>query len=72
MAQSSLRDYVDGKVMSKFSTSYEPSSRELVKFTVACLSFLIAVSGIVFNQPILGLAGVVVLLATVASPWRSV
>jgi hypothetical protein len=57
--------------MSKFSTSFEPSPREVLKFVIACLALLIAISGIIFGQPILGIAGVVVLLVTVATHWRS-
>ena len=30
--------------MSKFSTSFEPSSRELVKFGIACLAVLLGIS----------------------------
>jgi hypothetical protein len=60
--------------MSKFSTSFEPSSRELVKFGIAGLALLIAISGIIFDQAILGILGVVILLivlVTAGAPGRT-
>jgi hypothetical protein len=56
--------------MSKFSTSFEPSSRELVKFGIAAFALLMAISGIIFNQPILGILGVVILLIVLVTGAR--
>jgi len=57
--------------MSKFSTSFEPSGPERAKFAIACLGVLMAISGIIFDQPILGILGVVILLITIAASLRS-
>jgi hypothetical protein len=57
--------------MSKFSTSFEPTWAEWVKFTIACLGVLMGLSGIIFDQPILGMLGVVILLITIAATLRS-
>jgi hypothetical protein len=57
--------------MSKFSTSFEPSRAERAKFAIACLGVLMAISGIIFDQPILGILGVVILLITIAASLRS-
>jgi hypothetical protein len=57
--------------MSRFSTSFEPSSRDLVKFGIAAFALLMAISGIIFDQAILGIAGVVILLISLATRWRS-
>ena len=56
--------------MSKFSTSFEPSSRELVKFGIAAFALLMAISGIIFNQPVLGILGVVILLIVLVTGAR--
>ena len=57
--------------MSKFSTSFEPTGAERVKFAVACLGALMGLSGIIFDQPFLGIFGVGVLLITIAISLRS-
>jgi hypothetical protein len=57
--------------MSKFSTSFEPSGAERVKFAIACLGVLMGLSGIIFDQPFLGLLGVVVFVTTIAISLRS-
>jgi len=56
--------------MSKFSTSFEPSAAERAKFAIACFGVLMGLSGIIFDQPFLGLAGVVILLITIAVSLR--
>ncbi len=58
--------------MNKWSTSYEPSRGELVNFGVTCFSGLMAVSGIIFDQPVLGILGVVILLVTIVVGLRTV
>jgi len=57
--------------MSRFSTSFEPPSRDVWKFGIAAFALLVAICGIIFNQPILGIAGVVVLLIALATRWHS-
>jgi hypothetical protein len=57
--------------MSRFSTSFEPSGSDLVKFGVAALGALMGISGIIFDQPFLGILGVVILLITIAISLRS-
>jgi hypothetical protein len=57
--------------MSKFSTSFEPSGAERAKFAIACLGVLMGLSGIIFDQPVLGIFGVVLLLITIATALRS-
>lgn len=57
--------------MSKFSTSFEPSPRERARFAIACLGVLMAISGIIFDQPFLGILGVLILLITIAIALRS-
>jgi hypothetical protein len=57
--------------MSRFSTSFEPPSWDVVKFGIAAFALLMAISGIIFDQPILGIAGVVILLIALATRWRS-
>jgi hypothetical protein len=57
--------------MSKFSTSFEPSGAERAKFAIACLGVLMGLSGIIFDQPILGILGVVILLITIATALRN-
>ena len=56
--------------MSKFSTSFEPSGAERAKFAIACLGLLMGLSGIIFDQPFLGILGVVLLLTTIAISLR--
>jgi hypothetical protein len=56
----------------KWSTSYEPSRAELVTFGITCFSGLMAVSGIIFDQPVLGLLGVVILIVTILISLRTV
>jgi hypothetical protein len=56
--------------MSKFSTSIEPSGAERAKFAIACLGVLMGLCGIIFDQPILGILGVVILLITIAVTLR--
>jgi hypothetical protein len=56
--------------MSKFSTSFEPSGGERAKFAIACLGVLMGLSGIIFDQPFLGLLGIVILLITIAVSLR--
>jgi hypothetical protein len=53
--------------MSRFSTSFERSGGELFTFGIGALGALMGISGIIFNEPVLGILGVVVLLITVAS-----
>jgi hypothetical protein len=53
--------------MNRLSTSYERSGGELVKFGIGALGFLMGICGIIFNQPVLGILGVVVLLVTLAT-----
>jgi hypothetical protein len=57
--------------MSKYSTSYEPSGGAIFGFGIAALGALMGISGIIFNEPVLGILGVVVLLITVAAGLRS-
>jgi len=57
--------------MSKFSTSFEPSGAERAKFAIACLGALMGLSGIIFDQPLLGILGVLILLITIAAGLRS-
>jgi hypothetical protein len=57
--------------MSKFSTSFEPSGAERAKFAIACLGVLMGISGIIFDQPFLGILGVVILLITIAASLRN-
>jgi len=57
--------------MSKFSTSFEPSGSEHAKFAIACLAVLMGISGIIFDQPVLSILGVIVLLITIAISLRS-
>ncbi len=57
--------------MSRFSTSFEPSGAERAKFAIACLGVLMAISGIIFDQPFLGILGVVLLLIIIAISLRS-
>jgi hypothetical protein len=56
--------------MSKFSTSFEPSGAERTKFAIACLGILMGISGIIFDQPVLGILGVIVLLITIGISLR--
>jgi hypothetical protein len=56
--------------MSKFSTSFEPSGAERAKFAIACFAVLMAISGIIFDQPVLGILGVILLLITIAISLR--
>lgn len=53
--------------MSRFSTSFERSGSELTTFGIGALGALMGISGIIFNEPVLGMLGVVVLLITVAA-----
>lgn len=57
--------------MSKWSTSFEPCGAELVGFGIACVGVLMGISGIIFDQPILGLLGVVTVLVMIATGLRS-
>jgi len=57
--------------MSRFSTSFEPSGGDLIKFGIAALGALMGVSGIIFDQPFLGVLGVVILLITIVISLRS-
>jgi len=57
--------------MSKLSTSFEPSGGEMVKFGIAALSVLMGISGIIFDEPVLGILGVLLLLITLAASLRS-
>jgi hypothetical protein len=57
--------------MSKFSTSFEPSGADRAKFAIACFGVLMGLSGIIFDQPFLGILGVVVLLITIAISLRN-
>jgi hypothetical protein len=63
--------YIDF-TMSRFSTSFEPSGSEMVKFAVAALSVLMGISGIIFDQPVLGILGIVLLVVTLAVSLRGV
>jgi len=56
--------------MNKFSTSFERSGGELVTFGVGAFGALMGISGIIFDEPVLGLLGVVVLLVTVIASLR--
>lgn len=56
--------------MSRFSTSFERSGGELATFAIGALGALMAICGIIFNQPVLGILGVIILLLTVASRFR--
>lgn len=42
----------------------------MVKFAIAALGVLMGISGIIFNQPVLGVLGVIILLITVAISLR--
>jgi hypothetical protein len=55
--------------MNRWSTSFERSSGEIWRFAIACLGVLMGLSGIIFDQPILGFAGAVVLILAVARPF---
>ena len=57
--------------MSKWSTSFEPSRAELVGFGIACVGVLMGISGIIFDQPILGVLGVITLLVMIVIGLRS-
>ena len=58
--------------MSRFSTSFEPSGSEMLKFGIAALSVVMGISGIIFDQPVLGIMGIVLLVITLAISLRSV
>ena len=58
--------------MSRFSTSFEPSGNEMVKFGIAALSVLMGISGIIFDQPFLGILGVILLVITLAVSLKGV
>lgn len=53
--------------MSRFSTSFERSGGELATFGIGALGALMGICGIIFNEPVLGILGVVILVVTVAS-----
>jgi hypothetical protein len=57
--------------MSRFSTSFQRSGGDLIKFGIAALGALMGISGIIFDQPFLGVLGVVILLITIAISLRS-
>lgn len=57
--------------MSKFSTSFEPSGADRAKFAIACFGVLMGLCGIIFDQPFLGILGVVILLITIAISLRT-
>ena len=58
--------------MNKWSTSNEHSRGELVNFGVTCFSGVMAISGIIFDEPILGILGVVLLVVTIVIGLRTV
>jgi len=53
--------------MNRLSTSYERSGGELAQFGIGALGVLMGICGVIFNQPALGILGVVVLLVTLAT-----
>jgi hypothetical protein len=58
--------------MNKWSTSYEPSRGELVNLGITCFSGLMAISGIIFDQPVLGILGVVILVVSILVSMRRI
>jgi len=52
------------------STSLERSPRELFRFAVAAVGFLLGICGIIFAKPVMGVAGVVLLLLAIGLAWR--
>jgi hypothetical protein len=56
--------------MDDSSTSLERSSGELIRFAIAALGVLLGICSIIFARPVMGVAGVVLLLLAVGLAAR--